>query len=117
MCNPLIKFHNGALFYVYRFYVRVVSVMVSTSIEAQPPVVTRGRVFTAEPLDREDVATYQFSLIARDLTQSPLSAAIPLTISIGERNDNEPIFTSPNFTFSVPEDTSSTLISEFMVCV
>ena len=98
-----------------RFYVSTVSVMYSTSIEAQPPVVTRARVFTAEPLDREDVAMYQFSLIAQDVSQSPLSTSIPLTVSIVERNDNAPVFTSPNFTFTVPEDANNTLVSEFMV--
>lgn len=100
-----------------RFYVSTISIIFSTLIEAQPPVITRARVYTAEPLDREEIDTYQFSLIAQDNSEVPLMASIPLTVFVSDRNDNEPTFTSSNFNFVASEDTNDTLVSEFMVGV
>ena len=98
-----------------RFSVRTVSVMYSTVVEAQPPVVTRAQIVTTESLDREETQSYQFILTASDQSLAPLSAFIPVSIDVGEINDNTPMFTSPNFSFSISEDTTSSFISQFVV--
>lgn len=93
-----------------RFYVSTASVMYSTSLEAQPPVVTRGRVLNRVPLDREEMDSYQLTLTAMDRSLAPLSASIPLTVTVSEVNDNTPMFASPNVTFVLPEDTTTPFV-------
>lgn len=97
-----------------RFYVSTASVIYSTSLEAQPPVVTRGRVLNRVLLDREERDSYQLTLTAMDRSPSPLSTSIPLLVTLSEVNDNSPLFTSANFTFVLSESTT-TFIQSFTV--
>ncbi len=98
-----------------RFYVNTASVTYSTSLEAQPPVVTRGRVLNRVPLDREEMDSYQLTLTAMDRSLAPLSVSMPLTVSVSDVNDNMPMFASPNVTFVLTEDTTTTFIASFTV--
>jgi len=51
-----------------------------------------GRVVTTRTLDREEQAEYHLICIAVDPTVTALSAAVPLVISVGDVNDNSPVF-------------------------
>lgn len=99
-----------------RFYVTIASVAYSGTIEAQPAVVTRGRVLNRVVLDREEMESYQLTLTAMDRSPAPLSASIPLVVTLLEVNDNTPLFSSPNFTFVLSENTTSFVQSFTVSC-
>lgn len=98
-----------------RFVVEIVNVTQMSIANSQPPVVTTARIITDRPLDREDTATYQFTLIAEDRTDAPLSATVPVVVMILDVNDNDPQFSSPSFTFNINEGTADTVVMEFTV--
>lgn len=77
---------------------------------------TRARILTTQMLDREDIETYQLTLMGGDRTNSPLSSTVPVTISLGDLNDNAPVFSQPSWVFSLSENTNSALIVTFNVC-
>ena len=77
----------------------------------------RGRIVTTEALDREDISSYQLMLVAADMTTSPLSTSIPLTVSVLDVNDNRPTFERPSWIFSLPENTNGTMIMDFNVSI
>lgn len=76
---------------------------------------TRGRIVTAQPIDREEIALYQLSLIAEDVSDSPLSESIPVMISVLDVNDNFPLFDEPSWNLTVTENTEDLFIMEFNV--
>lgn len=76
---------------------------------------TVGRVVTTQSLDREDVANYQFNLIAEDRATNSLSTSVPFLISLLDQNDNDPTFDRPMWTFGLPENTNGTLIMDLNV--
>lgn len=78
--------------------------------------VTRGRVSTAQAIDREDTEVYQLTLTAQDLSNSPMSASIPLVVGVMDVNDNSPMFAQPSWDFSLRENTNNVLVMEFNVC-
>ena len=82
-----------------------------------PSTITRGRIRTAQAIDREDMDIYQLTLIAQDQSDSPLSASIPIMISVLDTNDNQPMFAQPSWNFTVTENTNNVLIMEFNVRV
>jgi len=53
-----------------------------------------GRIVTTRELDREEQAEYHLICVAADPTVTALSAAVPLVISVGDLNDNAPVFST-----------------------
>ena len=51
-----------------------------------------GRIVTTRALDREEQAEYHLICVAADPTVAALSAAVPIVISVGDVNDNSPLF-------------------------
>lgn len=76
---------------------------------------TRARILTTQMLDREDIATYQLTLVGEDRTSTPLSSIVPVTISLGDLNDNSPVFSQPSWVFDINENINSALIVTFNV--
>lgn len=95
--------------------VETLSVSESSSAGLQPPVVTTARVVTTETLDREDTALYRLTLNVQDSTASPLTASVPLTVTVLDVNDNSPLFSQSSFSFTVSEDTENLLLMDFTV--
>ena len=83
--------------------------------QSSSAIVTRGRISTAQVLDREERGMYQLMLVAQDLTNLPLSASVPVVITVVDTNDNSPIFAQPVSSFSLPENIDSAFIMEFNV--
>lgn len=79
--------------------------------------VTRGRISTAQLIDREDTDMYQLTLTAQDLSVSPTSASIPLVVGVMDVNDNAPMFAQRSWDFTLRENTNNVLIMEFNVCM
>lgn len=98
-----------------RFSVETVNVIQMSVNGSQPPVVTNARLVTSRSLDREEVATYQFNLIAQDRSSMPLSATVSMTVNIVDINDNNPVFSSPSFAFNINEGTTNTIVTQFIV--
>lgn len=85
------------------------------TLSSAPAIATRGRIRTAQLLDREERETYQLILIAQDTSGSPLSVSIPILISVLDMNDNLPMFAQPLWNFTLRENVDSILIMEFNV--
>jgi hypothetical protein len=102
--------------HVHRFSAEVVGrnqrlVPASVSLST----VTRGRIVTAQAIDREEMGLYQFTLIAQDLSDSPTSASIPLMIEVLDLNDNAPLFAQPSWNFTLRENIDNIFVMEFNV--
>ena len=78
-------------------------------------MITVAAIITTQALDREDIGSYQFSMTAQDQTSNPLSATVPVFITILDVNDNSPIFPSTSYIYSVSEGTEDSLLSVFNV--
>lgn len=76
---------------------------------------TRARIITTQMLDREEIDTYQLTLIGEDRGISPLSSSALVTISLLDVNDNAPVFGQPSWNFNLLENTISTAIMDFNV--
>lgn len=59
-----------------------------------------GLLYASESLDREEVATHQFHVIASD---GRLSADVPVTVNVIDQNDNPPIFQQYIGVYSINE--------------
>ena len=56
-------------------------------------------------LDFETLKSVNFSLVARELTESePKESRVPVTVHIRDRNDNQPEFESASYLIFVSED-------------
>lgn len=65
-----------------------------------------GAVSLATPLDREEHATYQLTLVAKDSSATdPRSSAVNLTVAVLDENDNDPTFSEAQYTVHVPSGT------------
>ena len=95
----------------------IVSVMRSSTVQAQPPIVTRARLVSRVSFDREEIKMYQLSIMAMDLSDRPLNVSLPVTVTITDRNDNQPTFSIDSQTFNTPEGTMATLITELRVSI
>lgn len=63
-----------------------------------------GVITTAVVLDREDVPIYHFTLMAQDSSVTePRAAAVNLTITVNDVNDNTPAFEQSSFVVYVPD--------------
>ena len=93
------------------------SVSRSPSIQAQPPIVTRARLVSQVSFDREEIKLYQLRIMAMDLSDRPLNASIPVTVTITDKNDNQPTFSTDRQTFNIPENTQAPLVTELAVSI
>ena len=98
-----------------RFDVEVVSVSQAPTVEAQPPIVTTGRLVSRVSFDREEMAMYQLSILAMDMSDRPLNMSIPVTVTIEDRNDIAPSFADDSQSFNILEGTRATLVTELLV--
>lgn len=63
-----------------------------------------GEITTAVALDREDTASYDFTLMAQDSSAiEPRSTAVNFTITIIDVNDNTPAFEQSTFVVHIPD--------------
>lgn len=63
-----------------------------------------GAIVTAKPLDRERTSGYLLTITARDNGNPPLSDTTDVEISLGDVNDNPPVFQQGSYSASVAED-------------
>ena len=63
-----------------------------------------GAIITTKQLDRERTSGYLLTITARDNGNPPLSDTTDVEISLGDVNDNPPVFQQPMYTANVPED-------------
>lgn len=101
----------------FRFAVEVVSISRMSTIEAQPPIVTRGRLVSREPLDREEIETYSLSILARDMSDTPLNVTVPVIVKILDKNDIAPTFSRSINIFNILEGTRTPLVTELFVSI
>lgn len=64
-----------------------------------------GVIRVANDLDREVTAVYFLTVMATDLSDSPLSSSTYVTINITDINDNKPFFSQASYRMSLSEDT------------
>ena len=62
-----------------------------------------GRVFATAALDREQVSSYTFTILARDLGTPSLNSTAQAVVNVLDENDNDPIFTLPVYNVEVSE--------------
>ena len=63
-----------------------------------------GEVLTVRSIDREERAIYRLEVVATDQGTPALSSRVMLTVNVTDLNDNSPIFSSPEYQFSVSEN-------------
>ena len=117
MSAVVIVHYDKSLLNLFRFGVEIVSVSRSSTVQAQPPIVSRARLVSRVSFDREEIKTYQLRIMAMDLSDRPLNASIPVTVTVADKNDNQPTFSTDSQTFNIPENTQATLITELAVSV
>ncbi|XP_056011143.1 protocadherin Fat 1-like isoform X5 [Ostrea edulis] len=66
---------------------------------------SEGVIRVANDLDREVTAVYFLTVMATDLSDSPLSSSTYVTINITDINDNKPFFSQASYRMSLSEDT------------
>ncbi|XP_031340977.1 cadherin-related tumor suppressor [Photinus pyralis] len=67
-----------------------------------------GVITTTTQLDREDTDTYFLTLMAQDCSPTePRAAAVNLTITVSDENDNSPVFSSPSFEIYIADNTKA----------
>ncbi|XP_077999656.1 cadherin-23-like [Glandiceps talaboti] len=78
--------------------------------------VTTGEIFLARPLDYENGDTgFQFTLIAKDGGNLQQTGSVVVVITVNNTNDNEPVFSSGNYSINVYENSrKSTLVGKVM---
>lgn len=77
--------------------------------------ITIGRIVVNERLDRETRDAYQLTLTAEDVSDSPISVTLPVTITVLDTNDNSPEFAQPQWNFTLRENINNVLIMNFNV--
>ncbi|XP_075451052.1 cadherin-23-like [Ascaphus truei] len=63
----------------------------------------KGSIFIKKPLDREEKALYNFTVIARDQGHPPLFSEVTFSIIVDDMNDNAPTFPLSKYEVTVPE--------------
>ena len=91
------------------------SVSQAPTVQAQPPIVTTGRLVSRVSFDREEISMYQLSILAMDMSDRPLNMSIPVTVMIEDRNDISPSFADDSLSFNILEGTRATLVTELLV--
>lgn len=69
-----------------------------------------GSVFTAAPLDREERDHYDLLVEARDGAKDPRRAAMTLSVTVLDVDDNSPVFSQPAYHVTLPENSPAGLI-------
>lgn len=64
-----------------------------------------GIIRVANDLDREVTSVYFLTIMATDLSDSPLSSSTYVRINITDVNDNKPFFSQGSYRTSLLEDT------------
>ena len=67
---------------------------------------TTGVITTSERLDREEAASYNLVITARDHGTPSLSSAVSVSVKVLDENDNTPKFSLPFYPVSVLENTA-----------
>ena len=63
-----------------------------------------GKISLKRQIDRETTPTVNFTVIATDNGSPPLSSNITFDVTVVDANDNDPMFQSTSYVFSVPEN-------------
>ncbi|RZF41174.1 hypothetical protein LSTR_LSTR016908 [Laodelphax striatellus] len=63
-----------------------------------------GWVYLRRPLDRESRDVYRLQVTATDNGSPPASASANLTVYVSDANDNDPVFSSESYRFTVEEN-------------
>ena len=66
-----------------------------------------GRVTTSQLLDREETSEYVVVVTARDNGVPSLSSSASVTVTVLDDNDNDPVFSQPQYEVTVPENTAA----------
>ncbi|XP_054698259.1 cadherin-related family member 2 isoform X5 [Grus americana] len=78
--------------------------------------VTTGEMHSKEPLDREALEDEQGQMVVTvevyDHGVPPLNTSVNVTITVGDVNDNAPMFLNQSYEFSVFEDSPGFLVGE-----
>ncbi|XP_056372749.1 protocadherin gamma-B5-like isoform X16 [Hyla sarda] len=62
------------------------------------------RIVTTRFMDREDVSSYNITILATDKGSPPLSSRQMIVLGVLDVNDNPPIFTKSNYVAYIPEN-------------
>ncbi|XP_075365680.1 cadherin-related family member 2 [Mycteria americana] len=77
---------------------------------------TTGEMHSKEPLDREALEDEQGQMVVTvevyDHGMPQLSTSVNVTITVGDMNDNAPVFLNQSYEFSVFEDSPGSLVGE-----
>lgn len=74
-----------------------VSYMIPSEYSDYPfAILDDGTVITTEILDRENVSSYTFAIVAGDHGNPPQETRIPVTVLVRDENDNPPVIQFPN---------------------
>lgn len=61
-------------------------------------------IVSTSPLDREQIAEYNLTVVAEDLGSPPLRTSKQYTIRLSDENDNAPVFSKPVYEVSLMEN-------------
>ena len=75
----------------FRFAVTTDQTIHSTDY-TRAPTETEGSFFVSVPLDREERDIYYLTIVAEDITFTPLLGYANVTIYVSDLNDNSPVF-------------------------
>ena len=75
----------------FRFSVSTDRTIHSTDY-TRAPTETEGSFFVSVPLDREERDIYYLTIVAEDITFTPLLGYANVTIYVSDLNDNNPVF-------------------------
>ena len=76
---------------------------------------TAAQISACRPLDYEDRVVYSLVVIVQDSAPVPMSAQVPVMITVVDRNDNPPIFDPLNTQVELVETDGSLLMSSVAV--
>ena len=66
-----------------------------------------GSIRTRHVLDREQQDMYEFSVVAKDGGEPPLTGSVLVVVRVEDVNDQPPVFTAMGYEASVPENATS----------
>ena len=68
--------------------------------------ITDGDIESQEVFDRERRSMYDLTVVATDMGSPSMSANVTVRIYITDQNDNNPVFSQPAYTITIPESTA-----------
>ena len=69
-----------------------------------------GEIKAKVTLDRETTPSYTFDIIAKDSGSPSKSATVTVNVKVLDKNDNEPKFDKPSYSFSISEAAQVTTV-------